>query len=279
MSELREAEYRWLKVRVDGTAINGNKHSKYIVFFNERESEVGAWVAESLLLAAPAVAETGALLKELVDFFGNNFERSSEFLNETSTKYFDDLLARSRTALAAQAPKPSGTIPAREFCLPSVLFTDPAPKPSTGAVGYECGCPVEQAQQLKEGKFFYPYCPRHKKPLKRAAATASTGAQVKCPKCESTMVSVIYECDMCQTEFEYVPASLSAGGLTDDVREIYDPDEFDYMCANGHRKIQLRQQDGLGCPLCALATAEHPDQQGSPPTCEVQAPKQENVAS
>ena len=133
-----------------------------------------------------------------------------------------------------------------------------APEPSTSAVGYECGCSVEQAQQLEEGKFFYPYCPRHKKPLKRAAATASTGAQVKCPKCESTMVSVIYECDMCQTEFEYVPASLSAGGLTDDVREIYDPDEFDYMCANGHRKIQLRQQDGLGCPLCALATTEQP---------------------
>ena len=63
------------------------------------------------------------------------------------------------------------------------------------------------------------------------------------PKCSHGVLMREF-CQRC--EDGGTPASGTPAPVTS-----YDPEEFDYMCANGHRKIQLRQQDGLSCPLCA----------------------------
>jgi hypothetical protein len=46
------------------------------------------------------------LLKEMVDFFRDNFNSSSEFLNASSARYFDGLLKTAEAALALPAEPP-----------------------------------------------------------------------------------------------------------------------------------------------------------------------------
>lgn len=40
--------------------------------------------------------------------------------------------------------------------------------------------------------------------------------------------------------------------------ELGSIEQWDMTCANGHRPVQLRQQDGLDCPLCSAASPVSP---------------------